>query len=91
MDTTYWGRGFGVMLFKDALTSRNLYKQYVKTESNLLYKQGIALLAERGFEVLAIVCDGRKGLLSSFAGILFRCVSSIRQRSSGGTLPKGPN
>jgi hypothetical protein len=24
MDTTYWGRGFGVMLFKDAYTKENL-------------------------------------------------------------------
>ena len=26
MDTTYWGRGFGVMLFKDAITKENLLK-----------------------------------------------------------------
>jgi Zn-dependent peptidase ImmA (M78 family) len=30
MDTTYWGRGFGVMLFKDAYTKENLLKYYVK-------------------------------------------------------------
>jgi len=28
MDTTYWGRNFGVMLFKDAYTSENLLKYY---------------------------------------------------------------
>ena len=26
MDTTYWGRQFGVMLFKDAKTNENLLK-----------------------------------------------------------------
>jgi deoxyinosine 3'endonuclease (endonuclease V) len=41
MDTTYWGRGFGVMLFKDALTKENLLKYYVKTETNAMYLQGI--------------------------------------------------
>jgi hypothetical protein len=32
MDTTYWGRNFGVMLFKDAITKENLLKYYVKKE-----------------------------------------------------------
>jgi hypothetical protein len=66
MDTTYWGRNFGVMLFKDAYTKENLLKYYVKTETNRLYIQGIKELQSKGFEVLAIVCDGRKGLLQSF-------------------------
>ena len=66
MDTTYWGRNFGVMLFKDAHTKENLLKYYVKTETNKLYIQGIKELQSKGFEVLAIVCDGRKGLLESF-------------------------
>jgi len=40
MDTTYWGRNFGVMLFKDAITKENLLKYYVKNETNFLYKKG---------------------------------------------------
>ena len=36
MDTTYWGRGFGVMLFKDALSKENLLKYYVKSETNIM-------------------------------------------------------
>ena len=66
MDTTYWGRNFGVMLFKDAITKKNLLKYYVKTETNYLYKKGIEQLQASGFEVIAIVCDGRKGLLNLF-------------------------
>jgi len=69
MDTTYWGRGFGVMLFKDALTKENLLKFYVKTETNALYLQGINLLKEKGFDIIGIVCDGRKGLFSLFKNI----------------------
>jgi hypothetical protein len=66
MDTTYWGRKFGVMLFKDAYTKENLLKYYVKTETNALYIQGMNELKSKGFHVLAIVCDGRRGLLQSF-------------------------
>ena len=69
MDTTYWGRNFGVMLFKDATNGRNLLKKYVKHETNTLYAQGIKELKDKGFVVKAIVCDGRKGLIQSFAGI----------------------
>jgi len=69
MDTTYWGRGFGVMLFKDAYTKENLLKYYVKYETNTQYIFGVNELKRAGFKVLAVVCDGRKGLLQSFPDI----------------------
>lgn len=68
-DTTYWGRNFGVMLFKDAISGQNLLKYYVKYETNALYQQGISTLKDKGFDILAIVCDGRKGLIHSFKGL----------------------
>jgi len=69
MDTTYWGRNFGVMLFKDATTKENLLKYYVKSETNALYIHGIKELQNSGFTIDAIVCDGRKGLIQSFPNI----------------------
>ena len=66
MDTTYWGRNFGVMLFKDAITKENLLKYYVRNETNFLYKKGIEELVSRGFTIVGIVSDGRKGLAQSF-------------------------
>lgn len=69
MDTTYFGRTFGVMLFKDAYTKENLLKYYVKYETNALYQQGIRTLQAKGFTVLGIVCDGRKGLIPLFSDL----------------------
>lgn len=69
MDTTYWGTNFGVMLFRDAITKENLLKYYVKYETNAQYKYGIEELKKRGFDVIAIVCDGRRGLINSFTDI----------------------
>jgi hypothetical protein len=69
MDTTYWGKNFGVMLFKDEITKENLHKYYVRAETNALYKQGIKKLEEQGFVIRGIVCDGRRGLINSFNGI----------------------
>ena len=61
------------MLYKDAITKENVLKYYVKSETNPLYIQGIEELKTQGFEVLAIVCDGRKDLLSSFKDIPQMC------------------
>lgn len=69
MDTTYWGRNFGLMLFKDATSGRNLLKKYVEYETNAIYVQGIGELKYQGYIIQAIVCDGRKGLIQSFKGI----------------------
>lgn len=69
MDTTYFGRAFGVMLFKDAGSGKNLLKYYVKYETNQKYKEGIEVLIANGFTIDAIVCDGRKGLLNLFPNI----------------------
>jgi transposase-like protein len=69
MDTTYFGRIFGVMLFKNALDGENLYKQYVKYETNKLYAENVEKLKERGFIIKAIVCDGRKGLFRLFENL----------------------
>lgn len=66
MDTTYWGRGFGVMLFKDSLTGENLLKYYLRYETNSLYNKGVEELRQQGFVIDAIVCDGRRGLIQSF-------------------------
>lgn len=69
MDTTYFGRLFGVMLFKDAYSGENLLKYYVKNETNLKYREGIESLLNRGYTINAIVCDGRKGLLNMYPDI----------------------
>lgn len=66
MDTTYFGRQFGVMVFKDAYTGQILWKQYVKQETNKLYLQGIEEITRRGIKIQAIICDGRKGLFQLF-------------------------
>jgi hypothetical protein len=66
MDTTYFGRKFGVMVFKNSLTSEVLYKQNVKQETNLLYLHGIEEIVRRGIKIQSIICDGRKGLFQLF-------------------------
>jgi hypothetical protein len=69
MDTTYFGRSFGVMVFMDSFTGEVLYKQYVKNETNAFYYQGIEEIVRRGITVQSIICDGRKGIFDLFPDI----------------------
>ena len=69
MDTTYFGWGFGVMVFKNSLDGVVLYKQYVRYETNALYLAGISEISRRGIHIQGIVCDGRQGLFGLFGDI----------------------
>ena len=69
LDTTYFGRGFGVMIFKNSLDGVVLYKQYVRYETNALYLSGVSEISRRGIDIQAIVCDGRQGLFGLFGNI----------------------
>lgn len=66
MDTTYFGRKLGVMVFKDSITGMVLFKQYVQQETNQLYLKGIEEISRRGIKIQSIICDGRKGLFQLF-------------------------
>jgi hypothetical protein len=69
MDTTYFGRVFGVMVFKNSLDGVVLYKQYVRYETNALYLAVISEISRRGINIQGIVCDGRQGLFGLFGDI----------------------
>jgi hypothetical protein len=72
IDTTYFGRAFGVMVFRDNITGQVLYWQFVKQETLELYKLGIEEIARRGIKIIAIVCDGKRGLLNYFDDVLIQ-------------------
>lgn len=69
MDTTYFNRHSGVMVFKDSLTGKYLHKIYVRSETIAAYKEGVAFIKAKGIYIQSIICDGRRGLLTSFADI----------------------
>lgn len=69
IDTTYFRRNFGVMVFRDYYKSRNLHWRYVRTETVKEYRQGILHLKLQGWTINGITSDGRKGLSKAFKGI----------------------
>ena len=62
MDTTYWGRDFGVMVIKDALRKKNLWRKYVTHETVADYMEGVQWLRDHGFRIYGVVIDGMRGL-----------------------------
>lgn len=67
MDTLYYRRDRGCMVFRDAYQHQNLYWQYVNYETIALYRRGVEHLNHQGWTIKGIVCDGRRGLLQAFA------------------------
>lgn len=90
MDTTYFGRKFGIMVFKDSITGVILLKKYVKQETNLLYFEGIKEIIRRGIKVQSIICDGRKGLFSLFGNIPMQYCQFHQIKTIRGYLTKKP-
>ena len=69
MDTTYFGRTFGVMVLMDSISGKALSVSEVKNETNALYAQAIGSLKAKDIEIQSIVCDGRRGLAQMFPDI----------------------
>lgn len=65
IDTTYFGRTFGVMIFQDSGTGQILLRKYVRNETNKAYLEGLDELRNHGTSILGVVCDGHKGLMQS--------------------------
>ena len=62
LDTTYWGRHFGLMVIKDALRNKILWHKYVRNETIAQYMEGISWLKSQGFKIYGAVIDGMRGL-----------------------------
>lgn len=62
LDTTYWGRGFGLMAIKDSVRKKILWHKYVSHETISAYMEGVTWLRDQGFKIYGVVIDGLQGL-----------------------------
>ena len=69
MDTTYWGRNFGLMVIKDALRNKILWRKYVRYETIKDYLEGVEWLKSQGFRIYGAVIDGMRGLAQALRPI----------------------
>lgn len=67
MDTTYWGRNFGVVVMKDSRTGKILWRKFIKKKETLSdYAEGVDWLVSKHFKIEGIVCDGLRGMFQQF-------------------------
>lgn len=78
MDTTYWGRGFGLMVIKDALRKKILWRKYVRHETIASYMEGVEWLKDNDFKIYGVVIDGIRGLAQALCLCRFNCANFIR-------------
>lgn len=83
VDTTYFGT-FGVMVFRCAVRRRNLLWKFVGNETNEDYLAGICGLRDAGWEIAAVVCDGKRWLAERISALgipaqlcQFHCVKTV--------------
>jgi hypothetical protein len=68
-DITFWGRGYGVLVFRSWDLRQNLYWTEVISETAAAYLEGRQILESLGYSFKAIVLDGRKGIKEVFTDI----------------------
>jgi len=67
MDTTYFGRNWGVVVLKDYFTKKILWRKYVRNEKLIDYQEGIDFVLIKKYKIEGIVCDGLKGIFNQFS------------------------
>ena len=69
LDATFFSRGFGVLVFREACTKTNLWWKHIVSEKIEYYRQGKERLEANRFTIQAVVIDGRRGVKQLFAGV----------------------
>lgn len=65
----FWGRGYGVIVFRSFDLKQNLYWTEVISETAGSYREGRQILESLGYRFEAIVLDGRRGIKEVFSDI----------------------
>jgi hypothetical protein len=96
VDATYFGKRReateldGVMVFIDAITGQVLWVKFVKSETNNHYQEGLNYLESRGFEILGVVSDGRRGLARIFNKYPYQVCQFHIQKGVSTLLTRNP-
>jgi hypothetical protein len=69
VDTTFWGRAYGVCVFFSKEFKRAIWWHEVEHERMAHYHYGRKILESKGWSFAAVVCDGRRGFLNVFKDI----------------------
>jgi len=68
-DTTFWGRAYGVTVFRSPSLKQNLWWRETVEETPSVYAEGYASLRQQGWTISAAVIDGKPGIRRIFQDI----------------------
>ena len=68
-DTTFFGRTYGICVFRAPQLKKNIWWTEVSKEVMATYHYGRKILEERGWVFTAVVVDGRRGMITVFNDI----------------------
>jgi len=67
LDTTYFGRDWGVVVAMDSTSGKKLWRKYVRHEKLIDYQECIEFVTSKEYQIDGIVCDGLKGIFKQFS------------------------
>ncbi|MDR3557991.1 MAG: hypothetical protein P4L61_00510 [Candidatus Pacebacteria bacterium] len=65
-DMTFWGRSYGVCVFRSPTMKKNLWWTESQLETPWVYKKGLDELLAEGWTVTSAVIDGKRGVAQVF-------------------------
>ncbi len=68
-DMTFWGRGYGVIVFRSPSMKENLCWTESQLETPWVYKNGLDHLLEKGWKIAGAVIDGKRGVAQVFEAV----------------------
>jgi len=68
-DVTFFGRGYGILVFRSPLLKRNIYYKEITQETPAVYREARKELENKGFTITGMVLDGKRGVREVFSDI----------------------
>jgi hypothetical protein len=65
-DMTFWGRGYGVIVFRSPTLKKNLWWKESLFETPFVYRDGLIALRKAGWTITSAVIDGKRGVAQVF-------------------------
>lgn len=95
-DATYFGKRKnraeldGILVFLDSLTGQIVWFKFLKNETNRDFQECLNYLENRGFEILSVTTDGRRGLSKIFQNYPYQTCQFHIQKGVSILLTKSP-
>jgi hypothetical protein len=90
VDTTFWGRTYGICIFFSCALKKAIWWHNVDGERMAHYHYGRKILEAMGWKFCAVVVDGRRGFINVFQGIPVQMCQFHQIKQVGRYLTRRP-